>query len=348
MSEALEELYMPQAEQFGIELRRVGDALVGEVAGETATGAVCVYHVEGMGVVISHRLRVRRDMPFVEHGLPGLCIGALSPDSLDLCPVDVTRGRRGCQALAPASRSAAVAVFGQDRLERSYPLRGGSVQEAVSMTVLPGWIGRWDGELGRAGRELMEGVGETCPEEVAAARAALVRAVTPRFGGGIADGRDVVERVARATEVALVWHRERERAEEASGTLGQARLARAVRHHVVQHLDERLTLDGLARDLLTSRSRLCEAFRAETGESLGAYVKRLRMERAARMLEVPSMSVSEVARAVGYPRASSFVAAFGREFGCSPGAWRVGAACDDRPQPFSLPLNCHQRSGVPG
>lgn len=352
MAEPLEELYMPQIEQFGIELRRVGDALVGEVSSEQAVGAVCVYRIDGAGLVTSHRLHVRRDMPFYEHGLPGLVIGELSADSLALCPVDHPR-RRGAgggpgagagagdaagahgekdAAVAAgaagtlgfgADGSAGVAVFGQDRSERSYLLRAGSLQDAVSMTLLPEWMERWHGELGQAGRALMDGAGETCPDEVATALGALMRATTPLFGGKLADGRAVVERMERATQLALAWHHERERAEAASGTLGQARLVRAVRRHVMQHLGEPLTIDGIAHDLLTSRSRLCEAFRAETGESLGAYIRRSRMERAARMLEVDAASVGAVAKAVGYPRASSFVVAFEREFGCSPGAWRT-------------------------
>lgn len=357
MAEPLEELYMPQIEQFGIELRRVGDALVGEVSSEQAVGAVCVYRIDGAGVVTSHRLHVRRDMPFYEHGLPGLVIGELSADSLALCPVD--RPRRGGAGGGPgagagpgaaahgekdaavaanvtgavdaagaargfgADGSAGVAVFGQDRSERSYLLRAGSLQDAVSMTLLPEWMERWHGELGQAGRALMDGAGETCPDEVAAALGSLMRATTPLFGGKLADGRAVVERMERATQLALAWHRERERAEAASGTLGQARLVRAARRHVRQHLAEPLTIDGIAHDLLTSRSRLCEAFRAETGESLGVYIRRSRMERAARMLEVDAASVGAVAKAVGYPRASSFVVAFEREFGCSPGAWRT-------------------------
>lgn len=352
MAEPLEDLYMPQIEQFGIELRRVGDALVGEVSSEQAVGAVCVYRIDGAGVVTSHRLHVRRDMPFCEHGLPGLVIGELSADSLALCPVDHPRrggagggpgagagagaaaGARGEKDAAVAAvaagtlgfgadGSAGVAVFGQDRSERSYLLRAGSLQDAVSMTLLPEWMERWHGELGQAGRALMDGAGETCPDEVAAALGSLMRATTPLFGGKLADGRAVVERMERATQLALAWHRERERAEAASGTLGQARLVRAARRHVMQHLGEPLTIDGIAHDLLTSRSRLCEAFRAETGESLGAYIRRSRMERAARMLEVDAASVGAVAKAVGYPRASSFVVAFEREFGCSPGAWRT-------------------------
>ena len=49
------------------------------------------------------------------------------------------------------------------------------------------------------------------------------------------------------------------------------------------------------------------------------------MERAAQLLEVASMGVAEVARSVGYPRVSSFVVAFEREFGVSPSSWRADA-----------------------
>lgn len=173
-------------------------------------------------------------------------------------------------------------------------------------------------ELRRRGaaRELVYGVGETCAGEVAAALDALLRAVTPLFGGALADEGQVMRQMGRAAEVALVWHEERARFEAAAGTLEQARLVRAARHHVAQHLGESLTLDGIARDLLTSRSRLCAAFRAETGEGLGTNVRRARMERAANLLEVASVSVAEVASAVGYPRASSFVVAFERAYGC--------------------------------
>lgn len=314
-TDALESLYMPQIEQFGVTLRRRGVALVGETSNELADAAVCVYAIPGVGVVTSHRITVRRDMPFHESSLPGLCVATLSADSLGLCPVTRPRGEAG----------AGVAVFGQDSFERSYPLRAGSEQNAVSMTLLPGWFERLDDDRRATAREIVGGVGETCPAEVAAVLDRLMRGVTPLFGGALVGERAVLRQAALATDVTLTWHVERERAEAAAGTLGQARLVRAARHHVAQHLGEDLTLDSLARDLLTSRSRLCAAFRAETGEGLGAYVRRARMERAAQLLEVASMGVAEVARSVGYPRVSRFVVAFEREFGVSPSSWRADA-----------------------
>lgn len=307
---------MPQVEQFGVTLVERGAALVGSVSDERAEASVCVYPIAGAGVVTSHRITVRRDMPFYERGLPGLCVATLSADSLALCPVACGRGA------GPVARAGGVAVFGQERYERAFPLRAGSVQNAVSMTMLPGWFERLDGARRATARELIDGVGETFADEVAVALDALMRGLTPLFGGRLSDGPGVVRRLERATDITIAWHEERERAEAARGTLGQARLTRAAQHYVAQHLGERLTLDALARDLLTSRSRLCAAFRAETGESLGAYVTRARMERAARLLEVSSVSVAEAARAVGYASTSSFVVAFERAHGCPPGLWR--------------------------
>ena len=118
------------------------------------------------------------------------------------------------------------------------------------------------------------------------------------------------------------WHEERERAEHDAGTLAQTRLVRAARRTIALHLGDALTLDGLAHDLFTSRTRLCAAFRQETGESVGTYIREARMRRARELLRCPLCSIAEVARAVGYPRTSSFTVAFERVHGCSPTAWR--------------------------
>ena len=46
------------------------------------------------------------------------------------------------------------------------------------------------------------------------------------------------------------------------------------------------------------------------------------MRRGAGAAPLPLCSIAEVARAVGYPRTSSFTVAFERVHGCSPTAWR--------------------------
>ena len=83
-----------------------------------------------------------------------------------------------------------------------------------------------------------------------------------------------------------------------------------------------LTLEQVARRIATSPRQLQRAF-AEAGDS--SFVRcltRVRMERAAQLLRQDSLSVGEVAWAVGYERHSSFTKAFRRHHGVSPSALR--------------------------
>lgn len=69
-----------------------------------------------------------------------------------------------------------------------------------------------------------------------------------------------------------------------------------------------------------SRSRLCATFKAETGESMGAYARRRRTERACELLD-GGMAVGQVARRLGYPQQAAFAQAFRRATGASPSDW---------------------------
>ena len=88
------------------------------------------------------------------------------------------------------------------------------------------------------------------------------------------------------------------------------------------------SVDELARRLYVSRSRLCDAFRREAGQSVGAYARQLRMERACRLLEGGARSVSEVAVLLGYPSPSAFCHAFSDFTGLSPRAWMIQKGTD--------------------
>ena len=310
---AIEDLYLPQVEQFGIALERRGVALAGSISNERVDARVVVCPLGRAGAVVSHRIRIKRDIRFEERGVPGLCVSTLSADSLALCPL--------VQPGAPRE-AGNVAVFGQDRYARTYPLRAGSMQDAVSVTFLPTWFDAREGAGAALARGLIDTAGETCVGGPERALDGLLRSLSPLFGGALLDERRLFSGADAVATLAIGWYAERERAERAAGTLAQARLVRAVRHLVMQHLEEDLSLERIARDLLVSRTRLCATFRRETGEPLGRFISRVRMERAALLLESPEMSIAEVACAVGYPRLSSFIVAFERAHGCAPTIWR--------------------------
>lgn len=109
------------------------------------------------------------------------------------------------------------------------------------------------------------------------------------------------------------------------GSEAQARLACRTAALIEQRLNcgAALTLDGLAEELFVSRSALCAAFKAETGSSIGTYVRRKRSLAAEELLLEGSLSVAQIATKLGFSRQSSFSQAFKQEHGMSPSQWRT-------------------------
>lgn len=86
--------------------------------------------------------------------------------------------------------------------------------------------------------------------------------------------------------------------------------------------DKPITLKACAAQLGRNPAYLCDLFSHIVGLSFKAYLTELRLEKAQVLLSIPAESVKEVARAVGYASASSFLAAFKKATGLSPSKWR--------------------------
>ena len=101
-----------------------------------------------------------------------------------------------------------------------------------------------------------------------------------------------------------------------------ARIQRVL-DHIEAHLDEELSVDSLALVGCFSPYHFHRVFGAVVGESLIAFVTRLRLEKAAQLLCIDRRrSVSEICGAVGIPDSAVFARAFRRQFGMSASAWR--------------------------
>lgn len=91
-----------------------------------------------------------------------------------------------------------------------------------------------------------------------------------------------------------------------------------------QHLDQPLDLATLADEAHFSAFHFHRLFAAWTGETLGHYVRRRRVEVAAmRMAAQPRLCVLQAALGVGFGSGEAFSRAFRRRFGTSPTAWRA-------------------------
>lgn len=88
------------------------------------------------------------------------------------------------------------------------------------------------------------------------------------------------------------------------------------------HLEEKLTIEVLSRRFCLSPTALKLRFRQAYGQPIHTWLQRRRLERAAELLEATSMTVLQVAQAVGYDGVSQFNPAFRRQYGCTPTQYR--------------------------
>jgi AraC-like DNA-binding protein len=91
-----------------------------------------------------------------------------------------------------------------------------------------------------------------------------------------------------------------------------------VRRCLIERMTDPPTLAELARTAGCNATKLKGGFRARFGTSIFAYLRRVRLDQARRLLLEQHLNVSEVALRVGYQNPSKFAAAFRRQFGISP------------------------------
>lgn len=97
----------------------------------------------------------------------------------------------------------------------------------------------------------------------------------------------------------------------------------ATRGWALERLDQRLTLDDLARHARVSVRTLSRRFRDETGLSPLQWLSQQRIGRARELLESTSLSIDEVARFSGLGTADSLRAHLLRHVGLTPTAYRA-------------------------
>ncbi len=92
--------------------------------------------------------------------------------------------------------------------------------------------------------------------------------------------------------------------------------------YIEEHLDENLELESLAKIAHFSPFHFHRIFKSIVGESLYAYQRRLRIEKAAHRLIHTEIKIIDIALDVGYESASAFTKAFRQTLGISPQEYR--------------------------
>jgi AraC-like DNA-binding protein/quercetin dioxygenase-like cupin family protein len=92
---------------------------------------------------------------------------------------------------------------------------------------------------------------------------------------------------------------------------------------VHRHPDQDWTVEGLAALASMSRAAFAARFVRLVGEPPGRYLVRLRLARAAELLQSSADPVGSIGKTVGYSSEAAFSRAFAREYGAAPRAWRA-------------------------
>jgi AraC family transcriptional regulator len=95
-----------------------------------------------------------------------------------------------------------------------------------------------------------------------------------------------------------------------------------VMRYIRAHIGDPLDRETLADVAGFSVPHFHRVFTAHVGESAISYVRRIRLERAARKLRMGAVDITEVALAAGYDSHAAFSKAFKQQFGLSPSEFR--------------------------
>ena len=83
-----------------------------------------------------------------------------------------------------------------------------------------------------------------------------------------------------------------------------------------------ISCEDIAAQIFISSSYATRLFRKHTGDSINAYITRVRMNAALDILRDPTVSIGEVAARTGYNNIAYFSSVFRKTFDCTPREWR--------------------------
>jgi AraC family transcriptional regulator len=94
-------------------------------------------------------------------------------------------------------------------------------------------------------------------------------------------------------------------------------------NYISQNLNKTLTLDELSKIANFSKFHFMRIFKAFTGETIGDFIRRLRLEKSAfYLIYNKDMYITEIALDCGYSSSQNYAKVFKNYFGISPSEYR--------------------------
>ena len=308
-SREIQTLYRSQVEQLGMELHHRSGGLEGQVDGDICRGRFQANPAGPYCLVIWHDITFLREMDFSEYAMTDYaCLTldespASNPAPYGLQPCTMQEGNM----VSLVQRAGSVT----NRMPAGFRSR------TQSICILPHYFmeleTQWPGQV----KGLFDAFCQPWPSDIALAASTALSTFAPGRPGQteflIKAHIDLLMAMLAQASSALVQRHESSHDHE---------LVQQVKTHIQSNLGGDLSIDRIAQSLYVGRTRLCLAFRHQTGVSLARYIREQRMDRARRLLSSTGEDIAWIGRQVGYMHPSSFSAAFTRETGVAPITWR--------------------------
>ncbi|MFR3877880.1 MAG: helix-turn-helix transcriptional regulator [Collinsella sp.] len=180
------------------------------------------------------------------------------------------------------------------------------------MLFLPGYFDELEHRYPTEFAGIFEAFAEPWHEEATSAICHTLRRINEdraRTVGGHVYMQGIVETMVAELACSRAAHKQ---ARQAADTRVSITIAEEATAMIERALDKgrRVGINEVAERLYTSRSKLCATFKAQTGESMGAYIRRRRMERAQDLLADSGLTIAQVAERLDYPQQAAFAQAF--------------------------------------
>lgn len=102
----------------------------------------------------------------------------------------------------------------------------------------------------------------------------------------------------------------------------QIQAAKAIREYLISHLDEKVSVEQLAKEAHLNLSAFHRVFSHIYGDTPYAHLKKYKMNLAAQWLSEGQMKIGDIALELGYSNASKFAKAFQSVYGILPKDYR--------------------------
>lgn len=315
VAQPMQTFFVPQMEQLGLRELEARHGSLSTIDAEVGEGILWAFSLAEDCLYTYNKVQVQSDINFIEFPENSICLSYMSRDSVLQIPCDLIAKRRWSDKN--------LVSFRMDGTPMECRIAQGEQCCAHSLVMLPSFFDRMEGLTDVERQQLFDFLSAAdrtdLPSEIAPLFAQLVPALSLRASGNLYCAAKVNEILAAVVDAAF------SKAEGEEPSLAEdALIAQEAKHIIDRRFAEKLTTTQIAHELFVGRTYLCEAFHREFAMGLGEYIRERRMEEAALLLANTRGTISQIAHAVGYAHASSFVDAFGRHFGVSPARYRKG------------------------